>query len=76
MKVSSSDLQRFVFGEQYSIFEKDHPIEPTPSKRLKSTSTNEENEEVRAKILMINRYLKRKFFQYIVKAFSLMPSTR
>jgi hypothetical protein len=46
MKVSSGDLQRFVFGEQYSIFEQDHSIEPTPAKRLKSSSTNEDNEEV------------------------------
>ena len=49
VKVSSSDLQRFVFGEKYRIIEQDHSIEPTPSKRLKSSSTNEENDEVRLK---------------------------
>ncbi len=43
-----------MFGEQYSIIEQDNSIEPTPSKRLKSSSTDEENEEVRSKILMIN----------------------
>ncbi len=45
IKISSSDLQRFVFGEQYAITEQDHSIEPT-AKRLKTSSTNEENEEV------------------------------
>lgn len=47
MKVSSSDLQRFVFMEEYSIVEQDSSTEPTPSKRLKPSSTNEENNEVR-----------------------------
>lgn len=37
-----------MFGEQYSFFEQDHSIEPTPSKRLKSSSTTEDNEEVRS----------------------------
>ena len=59
MKVSSSDLQRFVFMEEYSIVEQDSSTEPTPSKRLKSSSTNEENDEVRfnkggEKLLSIN----------------------
>jgi hypothetical protein len=49
IKVSSSDLQRFVFGERYSIIEQDHSVEPTPAKRLKSTISSEENEEVRSK---------------------------
>ncbi len=41
-----------MFGEQYSIVEQDNSIEPTPSKRLKSSSTDEENEEVRSNILV------------------------
>jgi hypothetical protein len=52
MKVSSSDLQRFVFGEQYSIFEQDHSIEPSPAKRLKPSTTNEDNEEVRSNLFL------------------------
>jgi hypothetical protein len=48
IKVSSSDLQRFIFGEQYAIIEQDQSIEPTPSKRLKSSNTIEGDEEVRA----------------------------
>ncbi len=52
MKVSSSDLQRFVFGEQYSIFEQDHSIEPSPAKRLKPSTTNEDNEEVRLNLFL------------------------
>ena len=59
LKVSSGDLQRFIFGEQYSIFERDHPIEPTPAKRLKSTNTTEENEEVRFKF---DEWIKTNFF--------------
>ncbi|CAF4372926.1 unnamed protein product [Rotaria sp. Silwood2] len=39
--VSFSNLQRFVFGEQYLFIDQDYSIEPTPSKRLKSSSTNE-----------------------------------
>ncbi|UJR33862.1 hypothetical protein I4U23_021283 [Adineta vaga] len=46
--ISSSDLQRFLFGEQYAIIEQDLSIEPTPSKRLKSSSTNEEIDENRS----------------------------
>ncbi|CAF5057161.1 unnamed protein product, partial [Rotaria sp. Silwood1] len=43
--VSSGDLQRFLFGEQYSIVEQNHSLEPTSSKRLKLSSSNDENEE-------------------------------
>ncbi|CAF4341168.1 unnamed protein product, partial [Adineta steineri] len=46
--VSSSDLQRYVFGDLYAIIEQDSSAEPTPSKRLKSTSTTEENDENRS----------------------------
>ncbi|CAF3897499.1 unnamed protein product, partial [Rotaria sp. Silwood1] len=45
--VSSGDLQRFLFGEQYSIVEQNHSLEPTSSKRLKLSSSNDENEENR-----------------------------
>ncbi|CAF3646474.1 unnamed protein product [Rotaria sordida] len=45
--VSSADLQRFVFGEQYSIIEQDHSPEPTSSKRIKVSNSNDENEENR-----------------------------
>ncbi|CAF0882078.1 unnamed protein product [Adineta steineri] len=46
--VSSSDLQRYVFGDLYAIIEQDSSAEPTPSKRLKSSSTTEENDENRS----------------------------
>jgi len=46
IKVSSGDLQRFLFGEQYSFFEQEHSTEPTPSKRLKQTNALDENDEV------------------------------
>ncbi|CAF1201646.1 unnamed protein product [Adineta ricciae] len=45
--ISSNDLQRFVFGEQYAIFEQDSSTEPTPSKRLKSSSTSVDNDDNR-----------------------------
>ncbi|CAF3348504.1 unnamed protein product [Rotaria socialis] len=45
--VSSSDLQRFLFGDQYAILEQDYSQESTYAKRLKVSNTNEENEENR-----------------------------
>ena len=46
IQVSSSDLQRLLFGEHNSIVEQDQLIGPTPSKRLKSSSTNDGDDEV------------------------------
>lgn len=46
MQISSSDLQRVVFGEQYTVTEHDSSTEPTPCKRLKASSTNDESDEV------------------------------
>ncbi|CAF3342287.1 unnamed protein product [Rotaria sp. Silwood2] len=51
--ISSGDLQRFLFGEQYSINESS---EPTSSKRLKVSSSNDENEENRLSWPLNNFY--------------------
>ena len=46
LKLSSADLQRILFGQEYIVIEQDLSGEPTPSKRLKPSSTIEEDEEV------------------------------
>ena len=46
-QLSSNDLQRMLFGERCTVVEQDVLLESNPSKRLKSTNSNEDDDEVR-----------------------------
>lgn len=46
LKLSSADLQRILFGQEHTVTEQNLSLEPTPPKRLKSSSNIDEDDEV------------------------------
>ena len=46
-QLSSDDLQRMIFGEGCTVVEQEVSLESNPSKRLKSTNSNEDDDDVR-----------------------------